>query len=296
MLGNIYRRKAAGYLEGYVSIAVNTVLFLVKYVVGTAHNSIAIVADSVHTLSDSLTSAVVVVGFWLAYRPADSEHPLGHGRAEALATVIIATLLLVVGLEMGQRSLDKIASGESLIFSWTIVALLAVSAVVKEAMAQWSMWLGRKYRAQTLIADAWHHRADAAASALLAISISVGRDVRYLDGVLGLVLTFFILYTAINLVVGGSRELLGRGPTEEELSRIRDIAYNVSNKVTDVHHIHVHRYGNHIEVTLHVRLDGSVSLEEAHRISTEVENAIRRELGWEATVHPEPAKHITKEG
>jgi len=283
-------RRRAGYLEGVVSIIVNTALFAAKFYVALLHNSAALLADSVHTLSDSLTSVVVIVGFWISYRPADREHPLGHGRAEAVATVVIGTLLASVAAELFQASIGKILSRESLLFSWYIIAVLATSAITKEAMARWSMWLGRRYEAQPLVADAWHHRADATASTLLAISIALGREVWWVDGVLGLVVSSFILYTSIRLVAGGSRELLGTGPTEKEVETLKKLAYSSSDKVADVHHIHVHRYGTHTEVTLHIRLDGKTTLEEAHEISSNVERRIKEELGWEATVHPEPVR------
>ena len=283
-------RRRAGYLEGVVSIIVNITLFAVKCYVALIHSSVALLADSIHTFSDSLTSIVVIVGFWISYRPADKEHPLGHGRAEAIATVVIGTLLASVAAELFQTGMGKILSRESILFSWYIVAVLSASAVVKEAMARWSMWLGRRYEAQPLIADAWHHRADATVSALLAISIALGREIWWVDGVLGLTVSSFILYTSIKLIIGGSRELLGAGPTEREVETLKKLAYSSSDKVADVHHIHVHRYGTHTEVTLHIRLDGRTSLEEAHEISSNVERRIREELGWEATVHPEPIR------
>ncbi len=291
--GEVARRRA-GYLEGLTSIVVNTALFAVKYYMALITNSTALLADSVHTLSDSLTSAVVIIGFRISYRPADREHPLGHGRAEAIATVIIGTLLGSVAVELLQASAGRLLSGMSLVFSWYIIAVLAMSAVVKEALARWSMWLGRKYGAQPLIADAWHHRADAAASTILAISIAVGREVWWVDGILGLAVSSLILYTAIKLVLGGSRELLGTGPTKEEVEILEKLAYSTSDKVVDVHHIHVHRYGTHTEVTLHIRLDGKTTLDEVHEISSNVERRIREELGWEATVHPEPVKGAEK--
>lgn len=288
-------RRRAGYLEGVVSIIVNTALFAVKCYVALISNSAALLADSVHTLSDSLTSVVVIVGFWIAYRPADREHPLGHGRAEAIATVIIGTLLGSVAAELFQASVNKLLSRTSLLFSWYIIVILAISATIKEALARWSMWLGKKYSAQPLIADAWHHRADATASTILAVSIAVGREVWWIDGVLGMAVSSFILYTAIRLVLGGSRELFGTGPTKEEVEILEKLAYSTSDKVMDVHHIHVHRYGTHTEVTLHIRLDGKTTLEEVHEISSNVERRIREELGWEATVHPEPLRGVDRE-
>jgi len=283
-------RKFAGYLEGWVSIAINTILFIAKFYYGVLFNSIAVVADSIHTLSDSLTSVVVILGFWIGYKPADEEHPFGHGRAELIATIVIGSMLVMVGIDFIQRSVNKLLSREGLIFSWILVAVLAISAIVKEALALWAIKLGKKYEAQSIIADAWHHRSDAIASALLAIAIVFSETLWWLDGVLGVVVSAIIIATAIKLVIETASEILGKAPSEEDLKKLEKIVYETSPLVKDVHHVHIHKYGAHIEVTLHVRLDPVMSLNMAHEIATQIEKNIREKLGWEATVHVEPVR------
>ncbi|MEZ0393881.1 MAG: cation diffusion facilitator family transporter [Desulfurococcaceae archaeon] len=289
-------RKRAGYMEGAVSMIVNTLLFVVKYYYGMIFNSIAVIADSVHTLSDSLTSAVVVMGFWVAYKPPDEEHPLGHGRAEAVASAVIGAMLVMVGVDFLQRSYSKLVAREGLIPSMALVWVLAASAAIKEALASWAMALGRRYRAQSLVADAWHHRSDAIASALLALAIAFGGSLWWLDGALGIAMSAMIVYVAAQLVVESGRELMGRGPTREELRRLEEVVRGASRRVSDLHHVHVHRYGEHVEATLHVRMEPSATLEEAHAEATRIEEAIRRELGWEATVHVEPRRRDEERG
>lgn len=282
------KRKAVGYLEGLVSIAVNTALFIIKYFYGIMYNSIAIVADAFHTLSDSLTSAVVVLGFWISYRPADEEHPFGHGRAEAVASIVIGVMLAMVGLEFLQRSINKFLNREGLVFNWILVVVLAISTVVKEVLARWAKGLGSKYGSGSLIADAWHHRSDAIATALLAIAIAFGGSLWWLDGVLGLVVSALIMYVSLKLVVESGSELLGKGVTKQEEDIVKKIVYSIPSDVRDVHHIHIHRYGSHVEVTLHIKLKPDTPLQKAHEIASEVERTIKEKLGWEATVHVEP--------
>lgn len=281
-------RKGVGYLEGFVSIIVNTILFALKYVIGLIFNSISVIADSIHTLSDSLTSIVVILGFWIAYKPADKEHPFGHGRAEQVGGVIIGTLLGVIATQLFIDSYEKLMRMESMTFSWILVAVMSLSAVVKEVLARWAIRLGRKYDSKSLIADAWHHRSDAIASSLVAIGVLAGRDLWWIDSVLGMGLSALIAYTAVKVVLDSSRELLGHAPTPQmEVEILKTIA-SVAKEVRDVHHIHVHRYGEHTEVTLHIRLPPSTSLSDAHTVATKIENELKRKYGWEVTVHVEP--------
>jgi len=282
-------RERAGYLEGVVSLLVNTVLFTVKFYYGVLCNSIAVVADAIHTLSDSLTSIIVIVGFRVAYRKPDYEHPFGHGRAELVASLIIGVVLGFVAFELSAESYRKLLGASTLMFSSTLIVILAFSALIKELLAQWAFKLADKYSSQSIRGDAWHHRSDALVTGVLAVAVLIGNRYWWFDGAAGLALSLLILYTAIKLVLEVSSELLGKAPEKVIIERIKYIAKSVSPVVLGVHHIHVHRYGEHVEVTLHVDLPDTITLEEAHKIATLVEERVRSELGYEATVHVEPA-------
>lgn len=281
-------REKIGYLEGAISVIVNVVLFVAKYIYGVLFNSIALIADSIHTLSDSLTSVVVILGFWIAYKPVDKEHPFGHGRAEYIATIVIGSMLVMVGIDFIQRSYAKLISREPLVFSWALVAVLGASAIVKEALALWAFRLGKKYRASSITADAWHHRSDAIASVLLAIAIAFGGNLWWVDSVLGFIVSALIIYTGIEIIYAKTFELLGRAPTLEEIEKIKKIAYSVSPLVQDLHHVHIHEYGEHTEVTLHIRLPPETPVSTAHKIASDIEKKIKDDLKCEATVHIEP--------
>ncbi len=287
-LGSPDERKRAGYLEGLISIIVNTVLFVVKFAYGVLYNSIALIADSVHTLSDSLTSVVVILGFWISYKPADKEHPFGHGRAEQIASIAIGSMLFMVGLEMLGRSYEKLVSGEGLEFGWELIVVLVISTIAKEALARWSASLGEKYNAKSLILDAWHHRSDALVTLLLALGILFGREYWWVDGLLGMGVSGVILLFSVKMVIDVGRELLGTEPTAEEREKLIRIARGVSGEISSVHDIRVHKYGDHVEATLHIKLPSGMPLSEAHRIATAVEEAIERQMQWKATVHAEP--------
>uniref|UniRef100_A0A7C2Z9K9 Cation transporter n=1 Tax=Ignisphaera aggregans TaxID=334771 RepID=A0A7C2Z9K9_9CREN len=283
-----WSRRRAGYLEGLVSIVVNIILFFLKYFCGVVFNSIAVISDAFHTLSDSLTSVVVVLGSWISSKPADRRHPFGHGRAESIATIVIGSMLVMVGVDLIQRSYEKLVSKEPLVFGWVLVVVLALSACAKALLALWAMVLGRKYGSKSIAADAWHHASDAIATALLAIAIPLGGNIWWLDSVLGFAVSALIVYTGVEIVLEQTHELLGRAPTLDELKILRDAVAGASPQVRDLHHVHIHSYGDHTEVTLHIRLPPSTSVFDAHRIASDIEQRIRDSLRWEATVHIEP--------
>lgn len=281
-----------GYLEGVLSIIINTALFGVKIWVGTRSGSIAMIADSWHTLSDTLTSVVVIVGFWIVARRPDAKHPLGHGRAEAIASVVIAVLLGVVGVNFLLESVNRLRAHESAAFSTLGLIVFAASAVLKEGLARFSMWAGRKTSSRSLVADGWHHRSDAVASALIVVGMLVtrpgGASLWWIDGVMGIAVALLILYATVDIFRASSSFLLGEALDPRVEEAVRGIVTGVCGSDTDVHHLHVHDYGAHREITLHFRLPRSTSLEESHRMASLVEESIRTGLGYEATVHVEP--------
>lgn len=283
------KRRRAGYLEGSVSIAVNTPLFALKYYFGVLFNSIAVVADSIHTLSDSATSLALILGFKVAGKPADREHPFGHGRAEDVTALVIGTLLGVAGFEFAASSYEKLASRIPLEYSDILVLVMAISTLVKLLLGLWALWLGKRFESEAITGDAWHHLSDAAASGLLALALYVGRSHWWLDGVLGLAVSALIVYTSAVLVYRSSSSLLGKAPSKAEVRELIEVVKKACPEARRVHHVHFHRYGDHVEVTLHVELPGEMSLKDAHEVATRVENAIRKELGYEATVHVEAA-------
>jgi cation diffusion facilitator family transporter len=282
-----------GYLEGILSIIINTALFGVKIWIGTRSGSVAMVADAWHTLSDTLTSVVVIIGFWIVARKPDQKHPLGHGRAEAIASVVIAVLLAVVGVNFLVESVNRLRAHASASFSTLGLIVFLGSAVAKEALAKFSMWAGKKISSQSLIADGWHHRSDAIASALIVVGMVASRlggaTLWWIDGALGIAVALLILYASVDIFRASSSILLGEAPDPQIAASVRAIVSEVCGRATDVHHLHVHSYGMHHEITLHFRLPEATTVHESHRIASLVEQTIKATLGYEATVHVEPA-------
>lgn len=281
-------RNRLGYVVGWISIITNTVLFALKLWVGLAGASVAMIADAWHTLSDSLTSIIVVAGFWASGRPADSKHPFGHGRTEAIAAIIIGTLLAVVGFKFLYNSISKLVLVQEMRFRYSAVYIFAISAIWKELLARCSIWVGRKAKLVSLVADGWHHRSDAIASVIIVAGVFLSPRFWWMDGVLGILVSLFILSTAFIVVRESSTGILGEklDPGTEQKIR-RAIGEVVSEKV-DIHHFHMHRYGEHVELTFHIRIPPETQIRRAHAIADIVEKKLKNDFDIDATIHVEP--------
>jgi len=284
-------KKKLGYTEGILSVIVNTLLFGMKIWVGIAAASVAMTADAWHTLSDTLTSLVVILGFWISSRPKDEEHPFGHGRAEVIASLVIATLLAVVGVSFFRDAVHQLIVRKNANFTVVSLVIFAVSSVIKEGLARFSLWAGKKTESQSLIADGWHHRSDALASLMIVVGAIVGKYVWWIDGVLGIGVSALILYAAYDIAKAASNALMGENAGPALSERIKRIASEASPELKDIHHIHMHRYGDHLEITLHARLSENTNILDAHNFSTKLEQELRKELNADTTVHIEPEKH-----
>lgn len=282
------KKHTLGYLEGGVSAVGNTVLFAAKLWAGITFSSVAILADAWHTLSDTFTSLVIIAGFWVASRPADRRHPFGHGRAESVAAIVVGTLLCVVALDLGVESVRRIHDTRAANFTGTALAVCLASAGVKEAMALFAFWAARRTGTASLRAEGWHHRTDAVTSLLVVGGGMLGGAIWWIDGLMGLLIAGLILYTAVDVLRASSSPLLGEAPAKQDEEAIRAATRASVPRDVNVHHIHVHRYGDHVEVTLHIRLPPDTPLNRSHAMASSVEATIRRKTGMEATVHTEP--------
>lgn len=285
-----------GYYAGWLSVIVNIAVFFIKYWAGVSTSSVAMVADAWHTLSDVLTSAVVIVGFWIASKPADREHPFGHGRAEAIGAIIIGTLLVVVGVTFFRESVFRLQVHEKVMFSRLSIIIFSATIFVKEALAQVSIRIGRKIDSHSLVADGWHHRSDAITSVLIVAGAVAGSSFWWMDGVMGIAISAFILYMAYTILKRVASLLLGEAPDRPFRENISRIVAEVAPQATHVHHLHVHRYGDHTELTFHVMLPSDMRLKEAHAVADSIERAIRRELHIATTVHVDPLDENEREG
>ncbi|MCF8373354.1 MAG: cation diffusion facilitator family transporter [Bacteroidales bacterium] len=278
-------KKHYAYVEGWLSLIGNIILFAIKLWAGIVSNSVALIADAWHTLSDSVTSVIVLVGTKISAKPPDEEHPFGHGRSELIASIIIGVLLVVVAFSFVRESIVQLSEKESANFGTVAIVVTIISIVSKEIMAQLAIRYGKKVNSQPMIADGWHHRSDALSSVVILVGILIGSQFWWVDAVLGIAVGLLILVTAVEVLKNAINPLIGEAATEELLDRLIEISKTVTHEELHIHHIHVHTYGDHVELTFHIRLPGEMMLEDTHSITRKFVQAIREDLDIQATIY-----------
>lgn len=274
--------------EGWIALISNLGLFVLKYWAGIVSGSVALIADAWHTLSDSLTSIILLLGIKISSKPADHDHPFGHGRAEWIAALIIGTLLAVVGLNFLFDSVSKLSDHEGAQYGTIAIVITVASVVVKELLAQYAFWIYRKTGAKSVKADGWHHRSDSISSALILIGILFGSQYWWMDGVLGILVSFALFYAAYDIIKESTHSILGEKPSKQLEETLRNIPLKVVGRDVALHHIHTHNYGDHTELTCHIKLPPEMTLHDAHEIATRIEKEIKEQTGITATIHMEP--------
>lgn len=281
--------------EGYIAIGGNALLGSFKIWVGCVTGSLAVLADAWETLSDCLSSGVLLIGLKISEKPADAEHPFGHGRAELIASLAIAMMLACVGFTFTKGGIEKIIARETVEFGWLGLSAMIATIVIKEAMAQYAFWAARKTKINSLRADAYHHRSDTLSSAILLVGMIAakcsGDALWWMDGALSCIVGILLFRLAWIVLQGAASKLLGARVSGETEEQVRKICERVSQRNDlDLHHMHCHEYGMHTEITFHIRFDGDMPLREAHACADKIEKAILEELGIDATIHLESKK------
>lgn len=292
-------RERGIYKVTIIGSSVNFLLLVFKFVAGFMGHSAAMLADAVHSLSDFVTDLVVIVFVRISNKPQDKTHDYGHGKYETLATAIIGLLLLVVGFGIlwnGASSIYAFIKGQQL-EKPGMVALIAalVSIVAKEILYQYTVIEGKKLDSQAVIANAWHHRSDALSSIGTAIGIGgailLGENWRVLDPVAAVIVSFFIIKVAIQLLIPCVDELLEKSLPDEVEKEIEQALLSFPG-VSEPHHLRTRRIGSYYAIEVHVRMDGNITLEEAHATATAIEHRLIDIFG-EGTlinIHVEPKK------
>lgn len=281
------RRINLAMSEGLLSIVGNGALFVLKLWVGLLTGSVALTADAWHTLTDSISSLIVVVSAWLSRKPADNQHPFGHGRVDLVCSVMIGVMLAMIGLEFAIKAIGQLKSGISVTYGFFAIAVTALSVVVKEVLAQFAFWAGRRTANPLLRADGWHHRSDALSSVVVLVGIMFSGYFWWMDGVLGIIVTIMIFYASYDILRHSVNRLIGEPPDEDLLTRLETMIAEMHPDVFP-HHYHLHRYGDHVELTFHVTMSPGLTLREAHDQAHRIEQEVRRRFDIEATIHMEP--------
>lgn len=284
-----FSREKVGYLEGWISIVGNLLLFAIKFSFGLILKSISLIAESFHSLSDILTSIIVIFGFKLSKKPPDEKHPFGHGRIEKIAGLIIAILLIFLGMNFGKEAFLRILHPKEIKFNLFITVFMFFSGFFKEWMARFSILLGKSINSDALIADGLHHRLDGYASFLVGIGFILMKfKIYYVDGIIGLIIVGFLIKLGIDIIRETSSFLIGEYPGEEIIQKINDMVFSVQG-VLNVHDIKVHDYLNKKIISLHIEVDSNLSAKQAHEIALKVQDVLKESIkNSEISVHIDP--------
>lgn len=294
---SIFRATLAG-------TAVNLLLMAFKFVAGFAGRSSAMIADAVHSASDFVTDLIVLVMVKLSGKPRDLDHQYGHGKYETMATAIIGLILLGVAAGIfwnGASDIIRVAKGETL-EAPEMIALVAalVSIAAKEALYRYTAAVARRTDSQVLLANAWHHRSDALSSIAAAIGIGgallLGERWRVLDPIAAMAVSVLIAKAALQVLVPSIGELLEKSLPKETEQQILEVIRSFP-QVTDPHNLRTRRIGPATSIEAHLRVDGSMTVDQSHKIATLIEQALRQKLGPNTFInlHIEPAKNTDKE-
>ncbi len=282
--------------EGWVSIFGNTLLFVGKFYVGLVSNSVALVADAVHTLSDSISSIALLVGVHISRRPKDAEHPFGHGRSELIVTMFIGFLLAVVAFEFLTSAVEKLINRVGGNYGWAAIVITIISIVVKEAMAQYAFRIAKRTNYRSVHADGWHHRSDAISSVVVLAGVLCGDYFWWVDGVLGIVIALILFYASWTIIREAVNPLLGEDASSEMQETVREVCAKYIPCEIAVHHFHLHQYGSHAELTFHLAIrQPGISLNDAHDYTENIEEELHDRYNIHATIHLEPFREKAQE-
>ena len=292
-------REAGIYRVTLVGSVVNLLLLVFKFVAGILGHSAAMLADAVHSLSDFVTDIIVIVFVRISSKPEDEGHDYGHGKYETLATAIIGLILLFVGFGIlwnGATSIWDFWQGGELKEPGMLALWAAlVSILFKELLYQYTVLKGRRLNSQAVVANAWHHRSDALSSIGTAVGIGgailLGEQWLVLDPLAAVVVSLFIMKVAIQLLVPCVEELLEKSLPAEVEEKIKQELLAFPG-VTSPHHLRTRRIGSSYAIEVHIRMDGQITLEEAHHTATAIENRLKSEFGSRTyiNIHVEPVK------
>ena len=282
-------RRAYGTLCGAVGIGLNVLLFIGKFFAGQLSGSIAVTADAFNNLSDAGSSAVTLLGFRLAGKKPDPDHPFGHGRIEYISGLIVAGLILLMGVELAKSSFDKILHPEEVTFSALALVILAVSVAVKLYMWHYNRRIGGKIRSAALEATASDSLSDAAATSAVLLAMLIGRWTGLaVDGYVGMVVALFILFSAYKAAKETLSPLLGQAPDPELVQHIRDIVEE-HDTVVGIHDLVVHDYGPGRQmVSLHAEVPASGDILQLHDVIDNIERELHEKLHVQAVIHMDP--------
>ncbi len=283
-------RSQYGKFAGWSSIIINTLLFVAKLLTGLMINSLALIADSIHSISDTATSIIVIIGFKISEKPPDAEHPYGHQRAEYIATLIIAVILIVAGLEFIKEGFIRILNPEEMLFSYSILFLIISTILIKFWMGNLTSYIGKLINSASIKADAIHHYTDVISTFFVLISVIAGNfGLYFFDGIGSVLVGIMLIVTGFSIANEAADLIMGKAPSKKLISKIKNLAKSIED-VIDVHDIIIHQYGNMKFISLHLEVDSQLNANKCHEIGKSTELFLKDEIGGHYTIHVDPVE------
>ena len=282
-------RNSYVYLGSIVGIICNLVLSIIKITVGAISGSVSILADGFNNLSDMASSVITMIGIKLANRPADKEHPFGHGRMEYLSALIVAFMVMIVGVQFIKSSVDRIMNPAPISFEIIPFILLLLSLLVKLWLSRFNKYVGEKINSSALKAASIDALGDVFTSSCVLISFVAAKFTTLpIDGYVGLVVSAAILYAGYSLVKDTISPLLGEAPDEELVKAIKQGVLSYDN-IIGVHDLIIHNYGvGKCMASIHAEIPSNIDLITIHEIIDTAEREISQKLNIYLVIHMDP--------
>lgn len=289
-------RERYGYLGGIMGALINMALFGIKFTVGIAVNSIAVTAEAFNNLSDVASSLVTIFGFKLSGKPADREHPFGHGRIEYISGLIVAFLVMMVGYEFVKSSFNRIKNPAPVSFSLIPFILLLISIVLKVWLGRFYKDIGNKINSSALRASGVEAISDVFSTSAVALALLASRFTSLpIDGYIGMVVSLVILYAGFNLIKDTLDPLLGAAPEKELVESIQEMLLEYEY-INGVHDLLVHNYGpGRIIASIHAEIPSNIPIVKIHEIIDRAEKEISTDLDIYLAIHMDPINTDDKE-
>lgn len=282
-------RNSYGLLGGIIGIVINTILFIIKLSVGVIVSSIAIMADAFNNLSDAASSLITILGFKLSSKPADKEHPFGHGRIEYLSALIVAFMVMLVGLQFIKSSFERITNPSPVIFELIPFILLFISIFFKIWLSRFNKFIGIKINSSALKAASTDALGDVFTTSCVAVSFLASKFTSFpIDGYIGMAVALFIVYSGFNLVKDTINPLLGEAPDPELVNSIKDMVVSYDN-ILGTHDLIIHNYGpGRCMASIHAEIPSNIDVVAIHEIIDKAEREISTSLKIYLVIHIDP--------
>lgn len=289
-------RNSYGNLGGVVGIIVNLVLFTIKFLVGLMVGSIAVTADAFNNLTDAASSVITIIGFKMANKPPDAEHPFGHGRIEYISALIVAFMVMLVGLQFIKSSTQRILNPSTITFEFIPFILLLISIGFKFWLSKFNKLVGNKINSSALKAAAADALGDVFTSSTVVFSFLLAKFTTLpIDGYIGVLVAFAIVYAGFNLVRETLNPLLGEAPDPVLVSDLQEMILSY-DMISGVHDLIIHNYGpGRVIASVHAEIPSNIDIMEIHNVIDDAEREVSKKLNLHLVIHMDPICIVTDE-